>query len=348
MRAHSLTAVQLIDQGKEGWIVAQDVRSCQGKRIIKKGAILDRVAIEALSDADDGPIHVVEPGRHDIHEDDAGLRLSRAVAGQGVRVKGPVLSRYNLIASVKGVLRIDPQFIFAINQIPGLAVFTHLDRQPVLPGKIVAGVKITPLAVPDEDLARAECLAREHRDALIRVMPFEPKRVAVIATEGLSEKLRERFNSSIDQKIGWYGSRLTDVRFVSSECHAVAAALRELVPKNDVMLMAGGNTLDPLDPTLLAISELGGQMIHYGAPSHPGSMFWLAEIGDIPIVNLASCSMYSSVTFADLILPLVMAGEHLTEDEIDRFGYGGLLDREMRFRFPPYDEDVSSEEDDEE
>ncbi len=69
--------------------------------------------------------------------------------GNGIRVKGPVLSRYNLIASVKGVLRIDPQFIFAINQIPGLAVFTHLDRQPVLPGKIVAGVKITPLAVPE-------------------------------------------------------------------------------------------------------------------------------------------------------------------------------------------------------
>ncbi|MGA7672947.1 MAG: hypothetical protein WBW04_21195, partial [Nitrolancea sp.] len=147
-------------------------------------------------------------------------------------------------------------------------------------------------------------------------------------------------------KVGWYGSRLTDVRFVASDADAVAEALTDLVPTNDVILMAGGNTLDPLDPTLIAIGELNGKMVHYGAPSHPGSMFWLAEIGDVPIVNLASCSMYSSVTFADLILPLVMAGEHLTEEDVDSFGYGGLLDREMRFRFPPYDEDVSTEEDD--
>ncbi len=342
-----MTATQLIELGKEGWIVAQDVRSCQGRRIIKKGAILDTEAIQALKNADESLIHVVEPGPHDVHEDEAGLRLSHALAGDGIRVKGPALSRYNLIASVKGVLRIDPELIFAINQIPGLSVFTHLDRQTVLPGKIVAGVKITPLAVPEQDLDRAECVARENRDALIRVMPFEPKRVAAVATEGLSEKLRDRFRASIDQKIGWYGSRLTDVRFVSSDSHAVADTLRELVPANDVILMAGGNTLDPLDPTLLALGEAGGQMVHFGAPSHPGSMFWVAEIGDVPVINLASCSMYSSVTFADLILPLVMTGEHLTEGAIDRFGYGGLLDREMRFRFPPYDEDVSNEEDDE-
>ena len=344
MRAHSLTAAQLIQQGRNGWIVAQDVRSRQGKRLIKKGAILDQAAFDVLSDAGDGLIHVVEPDPDDVHEDDAGLRLSRALAGPGIRVKGPALSRYNLIADVKGVLHIDPELIFAVNQIPGLSVFTHLDLQPVVPGKVVAGIKITPLAVPEQDLRRAECIAHEHRDALIRVTPFEPKRVGVIATEGLSEKLRDRFNASIDQKIGWYGSRLTDVRFVASDPVAVAAALKELLPGNDVILMAGGNTLDPLDPTLLAIGKLGGEMIHYGAPSHPGSMFWLAQIGEVPIVNLASCSMYSSVTFADLILPLLMTGERLTEEDIDHFGYGGLLEREMRFRFPPYDEDVSNEE----
>ena len=64
-----------------------------------------------------------------------------------------------------------------------------------------------------------------------------------------------------------------------------------------------------------------------------------------PVFNLATCSMYSSVTFADLVLPLVMTGEQVTEEEIDRFGYGGLLERDMRFRFPPYDEESSTEGD---
>jgi molybdopterin biosynthesis enzyme len=120
--------------------------------------------------------------------------------------------------------------------------------------------------------------------------------------------------------------------------------MRDMLPANDILLIAGGNTIDPLDPAYLALGETEGRMIHFGAPSHPGSMFWLAEIGDVPVFNLASCSMYSMSTFADLVLPLVMTGERVTEEEIDEFGYGGLLEREMRFRFPPYDQDVSDEE----
>jgi hypothetical protein len=344
MRAHKLTAKELIDQGSEGWIVAQDVRSTQGKRIIKKGAILDRDAFESLIQADGALVHVVEPDPEDVHEDEAGRRLAEAVAGEGVRVKGPALSRYNLVADRKGVLRIDPELIFAVNRIPGLSVFTHLDRQAVLPGKIVTGVKITPLTVPERDIARAERLLRQAPNSAVRVVPFEHKHVAVIATEGLSEKLRDRFTDSIEQKIGWYGSDITSIRFVASDAGSVTQAMRDVLQTADIILVAGGNTLDPLDPAFLALEAVGGQMIHYGAPSHPGSMFWLAEVGDVPIFNLASCSMYSSVTFADLILPLAMTGERLTEEEIDRFGYGGLLDREMRFRFPPYEFDVSDEE----
>lgn len=347
MRAHSLTAKELARIGKEGWIVAEDVRSPQGKRIIKKGAILDRSAFDALEQAGCGPIHVVEPDVDDLHEDEAGRRVAVAVAGDGVRIKGPALSRYNLIAERKGVLRINPGLIFAMNQVPGMSVFTLLDRQTVLPGKIVAGVKVTPLAVPKSDVERVESLVQEGGGSALGVVPFQHKRVAVIATEGLAPNLRQRFTDSVEQKVEWYGSTVTSLEFVPSELDAVAGAMRERLGLNEVILVAGGNTLDPLDPAYLAIGALGGRMIHYGAPSHPGSMFWLAEVGDVPVFNLATCSMYSSVTFADLILPLVMTGEHVSEEEIDQFGYGGLLEREMRFRFPPYDQEASGEADEE-
>ncbi len=52
-------------------------------------------------------------------------------------------------------------------------------------------------------------------------------------------------------------------------------------------------------------------------------------------------------TVADLILPLVMTGQHVTSDDIIDLGYGGLLEREMAFRFPDYNSDASDEEDSE-
>ncbi len=228
MRAHSLTVHELIKQGKDGWIVAEDIRSTRGRRIIKKGAVLDRSAFESLSQADDDIVHVVEPDFDDLHEDEAGRRLTEAIAGDGIRIKGPALSRYHLVADRKGVLRIDPQLIFSVNQISGLSVFTLLDRQVVLPGKIVAGVKVTPLTVPERDIERAEHLIQGEGGPAICVTSFQHKQVAVIATEGLSEKLRDRFSQSVEQKIHWYGSTVSEIRFVASDPDAVTDALREL------------------------------------------------------------------------------------------------------------------------
>ena len=344
MRAHSLPAQDVALQRRIGWIAAEDIRTSAGRRIIKKGAIFDDEALDLLASAQDVVVHVVEPDDDDIHEDAAGLRIAEAVAGEGVRIKGPAQSRYHLIADRKGVLRINQELILGLNRINGMAVFTLLDRQAVLPGKIIAGVKVTPLTVPRADVEQAEELIGRSGGSALRVVPFQPMRVAVIATEGLSGKLRERFERSIEQKVRWYGSTVSEVRFVAAEVSAVVAAMRDLLPQNDILLIAGGNTIDPLDPAYLALGETEGHMVHFGAPSHPGSMFWLAEIGDVPIFNLASCSMYSMSTFADLVLPLVMTGERVTEEDIDEFGYGGLLEREMRFRFPPYDQDSSNEE----
>jgi len=344
MRAHSLAAQEVARQRRVGWIAAEDIRNSAGKRIIKKGEILDDDALDLLETAGDTEIHVVEPAEEDMHEDEAGRRVAEAVAGEGVRIKGPAQSRYHLIADHKGVLEIDQELVLALNRIESMAVFTHLNRLAVLPGKIIAGVKVTPLTVPRVNVEAAEDLVARNGGSALRIVPFQPMRVGVIATEGLSEKLRERFERSIYQKMRWYGSTVGEIRFVAAEVGAVVAAMRDLLPKTDILLIAGGNTIDPLDPAYLALGETEGRMIHFGAPSHPGSMFWLAEVGRVPVFNLASCSMYSMSTFADLVLPLVMTGQRVAEEDIDRFGYGGLLDREMHFRFPPYDQDVSNEE----
>ena len=57
--------------------------------------------------------------------------------------------------------------------------------------------------------------------------------------------------------------------------------------------------------------------------------------------------MYSKATVADLVLPWIMAGERVTGDDLAALGYGGLLDRGMGFRFPPYESEEVEETGDE-
>jgi molybdopterin biosynthesis enzyme len=158
--------------------------------------------------------------------------------------------------------------------------------------------------------------------------------------------MRERFRAVVEKKIHWYGSDVIDLRFISCEPAEIAATFGDFLDQGaDILMAAGGNTIDPLDPLLLALDCVGAEMVHFGAPAHPGSMFWLARKGDIPIINLASCSMYSRATVGDLILPLVMTGQQVTSEDIIDLGYGGLLEREMAFRFPDYDAETSDDED---
>jgi hypothetical protein len=311
-----------------------DVR-IDGKRRFRKGT---RIGADDLADLAriDGPIHLVALDPDDVHEDDAGRALAAAIAGQGLDIRNPIQSRVNLNAGHKGLLRVDRDAVIALNRLEGISVFTLMDGVAVLPGKNVAGAKIAPVAVPQPVLD--EALAIAARTEVVAVKPFIPRRVAVITTEGLEEGVRERFRTAVEAKIAWYGSTIAGFIDLLDEPDQVAIAMRTAIDDGaELILSGGGNSLDPLDPTLRALADMGAEMVKFGAPAHPGSMFWLAYCGAVPIFNLASCSLYSRSTVGDLVLPWIMAGERVETDDIAEIGFGGLLDKDAQFRFPPYD-----------
>ncbi|HYO30211.1 MAG TPA: hypothetical protein VER37_06470 [Thermomicrobiales bacterium] len=322
-----------------GAVVTEDVRAA-GRKLFSKGHRLTGADLAVLPTLD-RPVHAVRLAPDDVHEDDAGHRLALAVAGHGlgrtVELRGPVQSRYNLAATTKGLLRVDAERLRAINLIEGMAVFTLPDGMVVLPGRTVTGVKITPVAVPEAALREAEAVAAGRPVAEVR--PFLPRAVGVVSTEGMADRVRQRFRETVERKIGWFGGRVVRFEERPAEPVAVAAAIEGLIADGaEVVLAAGGNTIDPLDATLRALPAIGAEMVRFGAPAHPGSMFWLARRGAVPIVNLASCSMYSKATVADLVLPPIMAGEEVGPNEMADLGLGGLLDRGMGWRFPQYHE----------
>ncbi|MBL8127707.1 MAG: hypothetical protein JNM64_08730 [Chloroflexia bacterium] len=315
-------------------ITVGDERLRKGRRL----QVTDQPLLEQLTH----PVHAIRLEADDLHEDEAGGRLARAVAGQGLRVEGPSFSRYNLVATHKGLLRVDAGALLSLNLLPGVAIFTLEDRVAVLPGKIVAGVKVSPVAVKDATIQEAEAIAAA--SPVVEVLPFQAMRVGVVTTEGPDWRVRDAFQRSLGRKIGWYGGEVMAFREPGPDAGAIAAAFSELADEGaDLVLAAGGNTIDPLDPTFLALDQVGADLVRFGAPAHPGSMFWLAYRDDLPIFNLASCSMFSKTTIADVVLPWIMTGERVQPETLAALGLGGLLDRGMAHRFPPYSADAVEE-----
>jgi molybdopterin biosynthesis enzyme len=77
-------------------------------------------------------------------------------------------------------------------------------------------------------------------------------------------------------------------------------------------------------------------MERHGVPAHPGSLLFLARIGDRPVVGMPTCGMFSQATTFDLVLPRLLAGLPAGNAELAGLGHGGLISQDSAYRFPPY------------
>jgi molybdopterin biosynthesis enzyme len=127
------------------------------------------------------------------------------------------------------------------------------------------------------------------------------------------------------------------VRYAGAAAHAVAAELRALRRDGaELLIVAGASALDPLDPVFGGLELLGARMERHGAPAHPGSLLWVARWDGATVVGMPTCGMFSQATTFDLVLPRMLAGETIGNRELAELGHGGLLSRDMAYRFPPY------------
>jgi len=224
----------------------------------------------------------------------------------------------------------------AVNALEGMSVFTLYDLQPVEAGEVIARAKITPLAIPERLVKDAESRAWSAR-GLVAVKTFRPHVLGALSRESLAPPQRDRFESSLTEKVDWFGSRLLPVRYAPGDAAAVAAEMESLLAAGaEILIAAGAGSLDPLDPVFVGLERLGGRMVRHGAPAHPGSLLWIADLRGHPVLGMPACGMFSQATTFDLVLPRILAGEPTGVTELAALGHGGLLSRDSAYRFPPY------------
>jgi hypothetical protein len=336
VKAHAVVPREVGADRLVGWVLCHDVRDAAGALLLRKGQRLDAAAAARLADVAPGEVHCLEPEPGDLHEDPAGERLARAVAGPGVTVRGSAGGQWTLIAEVRGLLEVRVDALRDVNGLDGISVYTLYDAQVVDAAETVAKAKVTPLVIPEAVVHEAESRTRG-AGGLVTVHGFRPLAVAAVAPADLEPRARTRFEAALREKVAWFGGCLTRLDFVVAEAPALARALEAAAGAGaDVIVAAGANALDPLDPVFAALERLGGRVSRRGVPAHPGSLLWLATLGATPVVGMPSCGMFSQATVFDLVLPRLLAGRPVGHDALAAFGHGGLLNRDMAFRFPPY------------
>jgi hypothetical protein len=200
----------------------------------------------------------------------------------------------------------------------------------------VGAVKVTPLVVPEAVIVQAEEIAGRS-EPVISVRPFTGGRVGVVVRDRLTSSARDKFESAIYMKIGWFGSQVAGIEYLPDDVQAIVAALEHFVAEGVTLILAAGvNSTDPLDLTIQALERVGAQTEKRGVPAHPGSTCWLAYVDQVAVFGLALCGMFSKTTVLDLLLPRFLSGREVRSAEIASLGHGGLLSKDMAFRVPNY------------
>src|SRR5438552_2143184 len=108
-----------------GKILCHDVRGA-GRRggVLFKGSVLTTEDVQRLGGLPGQELHLVALEEGDLTEEEAARRLATAVAGPGLRLKGPHQSRYGLVAARRGVLRVKADALQQINSVEYVSVYT--------------------------------------------------------------------------------------------------------------------------------------------------------------------------------------------------------------------------------
>ncbi len=334
MKAHTLRRETCNPEALLGLILTTDLG--KGEDRLRKGQILAREDVPRLLRLPWQELHLLEMEPGELHEEEAGRRLAKAVVGEGVVVREMSGGQWPLTAARKGILRVDAEGVDRVNDLEGCSFYTLYDRVVVAEGEPVARVKITPFAITARLIEEAEAIARSQQ-GLIRILPFRLFRVGAVVKETLEPEARQRFQAVLGEKLNWFGSTLLPVQYVHATSNAIAEAVEALRASGaTLLLMAGANAMDPLDPIFLALEQLGARMEKHGVPAHPGSLLWLARLGERSVLGVPTCGMFSQATVFDLILPEILAGIPVERSTLTHLGVGGFLTRELAFRFPPY------------
>lgn len=276
----------------------------------------------------------LEPGM--VHEDDAAARMVALVAGPGTRTSGaPSEGKINVLADRDGVLLVDSTRLAAVNSVDEVMVATRRGGFPVREGDLLAGTRVIPLVIAEEQLARAEAAAGS--EPLVRVEPYLLRTAAVIATgsEVASGLIEDRFTPVMVEKLAAFGIETVMRATPGDDREDVVAAIGEARAAGvDLVLCTGGMSVDPDDNTPGAIRAAGARVITYGAPVLPGAMLLVGYFDEpadgeraarpVPVLGVPGCAMYNKATVLDLVLPRIAAGVPLEKADFVALGEGGL------------------------
>ena len=307
--------------------ITQIIKGVTKDAVFRKGHIIKEEDIPVLLSVGKDHIYVWENDETMMHENDAAEVLCAICKGENISRGEVKEGKIELTAECDGILRINREKLLAVNSFGQMMIATRHGDFPVKKGAKLAGTRIIPLVIEKEKMEQVKEAAGG--EPILKVEPFIFRRAGIVSTgnEVFYGRIKDEFTPVVREKLEEYGAEVAGIKVSDDNNENIERCIREFLEEGcDLVVCTGGMSVDPDDRTPLAIRNVCGGAVTYGAPVLPGAMFMLAYYGEnnIPVMGLPGCVMYARRTIFDIVLPRVMTGEILEKKDFDILGEGGL------------------------
>jgi len=272
-------------------------------------------------------LYVMDLEEDEIHENQAAAILAGALAGEGIAWKdAPKEGKIGLFAGMDGLFKVETAALAGFNLVEEVMCATLHDNTLVKKGDLVAATRAIPLVMKRAPIERAAAIARQNGH-VISVKPLRRARAGLVITghEVYHGLIQDRFAPILTRKVQDLGSQVAALDFAPDDGEFIARMIRSQLDRGcDLLFLTGGMSVDPDDVTRHGIRLAGATELHYGSAVLPGAMFLVAYLGDVPLLGVPACGLYHRATVLDLVLPRILAGEHIGRKDLAFLGHGGL------------------------
>lgn len=291
--------------------------------VLRRGHVIDEADLELLREIGKSHIKTLKLAPDEVHEEDAAQALALAIAGNGIEVRLPGEAWADLVASQTGVLKVDADLVRRLNLLDDLIVATRHNNSPVTAGDTVAKAKVRGLVIQRTLLDEVNGLV----DGLkpLHVLACRPYKGAAVITgrEIYEGRKKDAFEPLLRQRLEEYGGALVRAEVVPDDSSEISRAITSALDSNvDIVFVTGGGSPD--DSTSESVAGIADEVAFHGVPVSPGAMTILAYAQGVPILGVPGGLLARPRGFIDLVLPRLLAGEHLSGEDAAEYGHGGL------------------------
>jgi len=292
----------------------------------KRGHIITKDDIPELLSIGKEHVFVLNLAEGQVHEEEAAIRIAKAVMGKGLTHSLPSEGRVNLKTTTTGLLKINTAALDEINLLGDIIIATIHNNTVCKKDVTVAGTRIIQLYTSEEKLTKMEQLAKKNQP-IISIAPMKLRKIGLIVTgsEVFKGRIKDGFSPIMHKKIEALGCTVNNEKIVPDDPDIIARTIQTFKDKgSEVILCCSGMSVDPDDVTPQGIRKSGAEIRFYGLPVLPGAMFLYAKLENAHILGVPACVLHAPTTAFDVLFPIILTGEELTFEGTRGLGHGGL------------------------